>query len=651
MPVRALRDFVELEEQVGRAWHRLVRDPGSYPRFPEAGVTLRALGPMLGVFFRAVGGDPAVPVVAASLRTSSHRLTWRQRLAMPDERVPVAVYDPEALRLPERIDLFPQTSLNRDLYFWLAAFLAEAGCRWEAAPADDPLIADLVHLRNATAASARACRRYPGLRASYARLCRALRPLRAGRRLPPLEAAVEEVAVCLLGGPPPSSPLAAGLMEAVTVRGAPFPVCPAGRRYRPLLPIPVWGDVNPGRLGGAPSPADPIGDHRGACARDEGRRHAARRQRHDQTERDDPLILNRFEKIIAWAEMVNVNRATDDEDEDAARRAADDLDQLTLGRNARRPATRLRLDLDVSPSTADACPLAGECRYPEWDYRNGAYRFDHCRVNLSVAGEGDGEAWQPDEAGRRRIRHVRRQFEALRPGRVLERRQLDGFDLDTDAAVRARCELVATGTGSEQIFEAHRNLARDYSVGILTDVSLSTDGWVDNRRVLDVEKEALTVLAHGLAGCGDEFAITTFTSRSRDDVRIETVKAFDEPVAGPVLRRIAGLRPGAYTRLGAAVRHGARSMSTRGGRHRLLLLLTDGKPNDIDHYEGRYGLEDTRMAIREARRSGIAVFGITIDKTARDYVPYLFGRGGYAIVGHVSRLPQALPALYRHLTR
>ncbi|RAI32099.1 VWA domain-containing protein, partial [Rhodoplanes roseus] len=89
-----------------------------------------------------------------------------------------------------------------------------------------------------------------------------------------------------------------------------------------------------------------------------------------------------------------------------------------------------------------------------------------------------------------------------------------------------------------------------------------------------------------------------------------------------------------YTRMGAAIRHVAAGLKERPQRHRLLLLLTDGKPNDIDYYEGRYGIEDTRMAIREARKDGIRVFGVTVDEAARDYFPYLFGRGAYAIVPH-----------------
>jgi nitric oxide reductase NorD protein len=132
-------------------------------------------------------------------------------------------------------------------------------------------------------------------------------------------------------------------------------------------------------------------------------------------------------------------------------------------------------------------------------------------------------------------------------------------------------------------------------------------------------------------------------------VRVQTLKGFEEPLGATVTRRISALKPGYYTRMGAAIRHVTAQLADRPNRHRLLVLLTDGKPNDVDHYEGRYGIEDTRQAIREARRDGLAVFAITVDAQARDYIPYLFGRGAYAIFPQVSHLTKALPALYRQV--
>ena len=116
-----------------------------------------------------------------------------------------------------------------------------------------------------------------------------------------------------------------------------------------------------------------------------------------------------------------------------------------------------------------------------------------------------------------------------------------------------------------------------------------------------------------------------------------------------MLARIAALRPGHYTRLGAAIRHVSQALSARPRQRRLLLVLTDGKPNDLDHYEGRYGIEDAGHAVREARRLGHAVFGITIDRKAHAYFPHMFGQNAFAIIAHVGALTRALPLIYRHI--
>ena len=116
-----------------------------------------------------------------------------------------------------------------------------------------------------------------------------------------------------------------------------------------------------------------------------------------------------------------------------------------------------------------------------------------------------------------------------------------------------------------------------------------------------------------------------------------------------VQRRIAALKPGRYTRMGAAIRHCAEQLRQRHNRHRLLLVLSDGKPSDVDYYEGRYAIEDTRHAVLEARRSDMRVFGVTIDQEAQGYISRLFGRGGYALVRRPDHLSQALPGIYRQI--
>jgi len=637
--------LLEPEEQLGRWWHRLVGDAASYPWHDGAAVALESVRVALAVFFRALGGAPELALCAGTAKGSGHRLRLRQRLGVERERLDTPEADAERVLLPERIGLFPDPALNRALYFWLAAYFAHAEAP-EARPAD-PLQADLAFLHRAVRTSRRVCAAYPGLAPVHERLCAAVRAARPARRLPAAERAVEALVRHLLGdgdAAPPREWLA-----ALAHRAPAFHSWQAPRGYRPFLPAPLWGEVGAPPCGAGATAGDdgeadvsPREDERDA------RRRRARRRRYRQSERDDPLVLNRFEKLVTWAQMVNLNRAVDDDEAESARRAAEDFEQLDIAPHQRRAATRLHFDLDLAPADAETAAAGGKRRYPEWDCRRRRYLPQHCSVAVEEAAP-EGELWAPDAAARRRIRHVRRQFEALRPRREMRHRELDGSELDMDAVVRARCDLAACGAGSDRVYARLANEGRDLAVAILVDVSLSTDAWVVGHRVLDVEKEALVALALGLTACGDDFGIYTFTSRRRHFVRVSTVKGFDEPLGGRALRRIAALRPGYYTRTGAALRHVAGVLASQPHRHRLLLILTDGKPNDLDHYEGRYGVEDTRRAVGEARRAGLAVFGVTVDRKAQDYFPYLFGRGGYAIVPRADRLPETLPAIYRHL--
>ena len=594
----------------------------------------------LAVMFRALGGDRGVRIAPGGPSSSAHRLSLCQRLGIGVERIDRAVLDGATLQLPLIFDLFPERADNHALYDWLTAYFACAGEPWTV-PAD-PFRADVDRLRRAAAITARVLERWPGLRPLYQRLCMQLCAVRPRRRLPNDESAIEDAVLALLGASEASADPAR--IAALLDPAVPLNLFRCRRRYRPFLPVPMWGEV----VESQPDAQRHVDEEEkgSGSAGDEKRRHAKRRQ---QMQRDDPLILNRFEKIIGLAEMINLNRSVEDDDADAARKAADDLDEITVGQHERKAATRLKLELDLAPEAVDIMPLTETCTYPEWDYKRRVYHPGHCRVIAETAAL-EGEDWRPDEAARRRIHRVRRQFEALRPKRQILIAQPEGEELDLSAVVRSVADRRAGGPGSDCVYTTARTTERDLSVAVLIDVSLSTDSWIEDCRVLDVEKEALLALSVGLAACGDEYGIFTFTSRRRKAVWVRTVKEFDQQLHARTLRRIQALRPGHYTRMGAAVRHVARQLDQRPQRHRLLLILTDGKPNDSDHYEGRYAVEDTRMAIREAQREGIKVFGMTVDRSARDYFPYVFGPGAYTIFPHISRLPTALPAIYRQLT-
>jgi nitric oxide reductase NorD protein len=187
---------------------------------------------------------------------------------------------------------------------------------------------------------------------------------------------------------------------------------------------------------------------------------------------------------------------------------------------------------------------------------------------------------------------------------------------------------------------------------LLADLSLSTDAYATPQaRIIDVIREALFVFGEALHAAGDPFAIWGFSSVRRQHVRMQHLKPFDESWSDVSRARVGAIKPGYYTRMGAAIRYATAQLSVRPERRRLLMLLTDGKPNDLDIYEGRYGLEDTRAAVHEAHAAGLSPFCVTIDEKAHDYLPMLFGQQGYAMVRRPQDLINQLTQAWATLSR
>lgn len=636
----------EPEETIGKLWHALAGRIDAPPEHPGAAVDLSEVDGRLAVFFRGLGGGCTVEIRAAAAETSRHRLSWRRKLGAAHETLPRASFDGEVLRLPQRLAVFALREANAALYLWLTACAAHASYLSEE---DDALRADLAAILAVRQMEVEVLRACPGLRSLRDGLAEAALLLRGQADLPKRERAVEALIRAQLGDPAPLTAWAADWQSCLDRDVLPE-TAPVPHSYRPFRPVPLWLGLLPVHVSATATNETADGDSEGPSEEAGETTHRARRKQADQAARGDSLILHKFEAILSWSEFLNLNRRVDDDDNDDAKKAAEDQDEIGLGQVEQAPATRLKLHLDLAPEDVDRERLSAKLRYPEWDCRSGAYLADHCRVLESWADPlPPDKRPPPDPASARRIRAVRRQFEALRPGRVILPGQPDGEELDMEAAVRAQAELVACGTANDRVWRQARPVARDLAVSILLDISRSTESAVEGRSVIDVEREALTALAWGLDACGDDFAISAFSSLRRDRVFLTRCKAFGSAMDQATEDRIAALRPGFYTRMGAAIRHASADLMAQARRRRLLLVITDGKPNDLDHYEGRHGIEDTAMAIREARRAGHAVFGVTVDAAAKAWFARMFGRGGFSVVPHPDRLTTALPEIYRQL--
>ncbi len=300
-----------------------------------------------------------------------------------------------------------------------------------------------------------------------------------------------------------------------------------------------------------------------------------------------------------------------------------------------------------------ALPDQAGISYPEWDTWIGAHRPAAATVIPSLAAEGD-ERWALDTLHEHAplVRQIRHRFEPLRARRLRLRAQRSGEDLDLDACVSAIVDARLGRSPSDRLYLHARQSRGALAIALLVDVSGSTKSLVlDGRTVMEVERLTLLLASEALDALDDAYMIAAFSGTGRHGVEVQTVKGFGEHDRGVVRRRIAALAPRQHTRLGAAVRHTAALLRAQPAERRVLLILSDGKPNDVDGYQGDYGLEDSRQAILEARAKGAHVFALTVDSEESEYLPHLFGPGGYLMLRAPAQLPAALLRVVDRLVR
>ncbi|PND37558.1 VWA domain-containing protein [Paucibacter aquatile] len=622
-----------MEEWIGERWHRFIT--GAAERGHDgAAVALPDVQQAVGLLYRAAGGSHSLRIVpAADMRIGGPR-HWLQRLAGSGTRAALPRLDSETLALPPRIALFEQAELNRDLYLWLAALAACFELSASGSWAGDNL-----------AACQLALQRCPGLRPRWLRLREAHLAQRRAEavalRTPEARAAEARLQALLLAEP--------GLARIDGSFDGRFDV------EAPLLaPVWLWLQALPAAAAGATGQARSAAAGGGSQAQQEQEQAKRRRARPAKpaSQRAPLLLASKAESLRSWSEHVPLDRASEDEtDEDEARAAADDMEELTLAREGSASAARIKFDLDLPSASADDLPLGEGESLPEWDWKRQCLLPEHCRVQTLVA-RPSGPAFSPPAALRQTARRLRRRLETLRSAPQWQRGCNEGEMLDLDAWVRHLAGLHASSSPEPQVWARRQRSERSLATLLLADLSLSTDAYANNeQRVIDVIRDALYVFGEALHGCGDPFAMLGFSSVRRSQVRIHQLKGFEEAWSGPVQSRVGAIKPGYYTRMGAAIRLATRRLQERPERLRLLLLLTDGKPNDLDVYEGRWGIEDTREAVREARRAGLQPFCLSIDEQAQDYLPHLFGHQGWARVARPTELPLRLAGVYSRLTR
>ncbi len=292
--------------------------------------------------------------------------------------------------------------------------------------------------------------------------------------------------------------------------------------------------------------------------------------------------------------------------------------------------------------------------YPEWDYRVQLSRPGWASVIEYRPRHGDAASTDRILAEHRpvanRIRHL---IDRLRPQGVIRERKLeDGDELDLNAAVDAVVALRAGLQPDTRFTMRNRIRTRDLAVLILLDLSESTNEKVrgSDKTVLELTREACVLLSTAIEGIGDRFAVHGFCSDGRHDVQYRRFKDFDERLGDAVWARLAGMQGGLSTRMGAAMRHAGHYLQRQPCRHKLLLVITDGEPSDIDEPDPQALRADARKAVEALRSQGIDSFCLSLDPEADRYVERIFGIGRHVVVDNVQRLPERLPGLFASLT-
>jgi nitric oxide reductase NorD protein len=294
--------------------------------------------------------------------------------------------------------------------------------------------------------------------------------------------------------------------------------------------------------------------------------------------------------------------------------------------------------------------------YPEWDYREGRYKRNWSWVQEKRLAESNmSETARLMKQYSQALKRLKKAIQSQKPTRMAPKlRQLDGDDMDLNAVVSYVAEKQAGRSPKADIYRRREMRQREIAVTLLADMSTSIMQHLPEGggRLVDRVRAGVLLFAESMEEVGDNYSIAGFCSKYRDNVSYYNIKDFDEPLSQEVRSTIGGMSGRLATRMGAAIRHATANFEGIDSRRRLLLILSDGRPEDYDDGgDRRYLHEDTRMAVKEAVAKGVHPFCITVDTMANQYLPQIFGPGHYLVLDQINSLPNKLPEIYLRLRR
>jgi len=373
----------------------------------------------------------------------------------------------------------------------------------------------------------------------------------------------------------------------------------------------------------------------------------------DKKQQEDYVLTHNFEKVETADEFNGVWRDFDGDDElESHQNALDELNMKFTVRVDDAAHSVYQADFTENTTISESAEVDSKgyhLKYNEWDYSKRNYKEGFCKVYPLLQHKTDSAYYKKTIAKSGSVlTGLRKMLTNVNNKMQQQRRQTQGDEFDIDAITDLLVDVHSGHTPSDKIYISNRKKEKDLSILLLLDISLSSDGYADGNRVIDVEKEVSILFGEILNEFTIDFSIDCFYSKTRNYTTYLTLKDFDEDW-NKAKHKVGAIEPQGYTRIGAALRHSGAMLDTRKTKNKWVILISDGKPNDYDKYEGRYGINDVKQALRELKERQINSYALAIEAKAKYYLPQMFGQNHYQILTTPNELLQSMVKLYEKI--
>lgn len=373
----------------------------------------------------------------------------------------------------------------------------------------------------------------------------------------------------------------------------------------------------------------------------------------DKRQQEDNVVFHVFEKLETADEFSGQWRDFEGKDElEEHQEALEEMGMKYTVRVDDPVHSVYQADFVENTSVAESAEADTEklhVLYDEWNYKKREYLPDYCKVFPEFESETHPDYYHDTmEKYKVTLNGLRKMLANINNKMQQQRRQLQGDAFDLDSLTDLYTDIHSGVTPDERVYLSQRKKEKDISILLLLDVSLSSDSYAAGNRIIDVEKEVSILFGEILNEFDIEFAIDTFSSKTRNYTEYTTLKDFRESWDKGKFK-VGSAQPVGYTRIGPALRHAGARLDHSDARNKWIILLSDGKPNDYDKYEGKHGIQDIKQALRELNERKINTYALAIEAQARYYLPQMFGTNHYQILTTPVALINSMAVLFEKI--